>query len=72
VVAGADPAGLEGGRVALRLLVEVAPRDDVFGSADHEGDGGVARRSALEAVEERGHHRSDLPPDGGVTQRMSM
>jgi hypothetical protein len=52
VVAGPHASGLQDRGVALGLLVELAPRDDIFASADHERDCGVALRGALEALEE--------------------
>ena len=52
MVAGPHAPGLEGGGVPLGLLVELAPRDDVFATADDERDGGVALGGALEALEE--------------------
>ena len=52
VVARADPAGLQRGGVALGLLVEVAPGDDVLAATHDERDGGGRRGGALEALEE--------------------
>ena len=52
VVARADAAGLQRGGVALGLLVEVAPGDDVLAATHDERDGGGRRGGALEALEE--------------------
>ena len=52
MIAGSHAPGLQSGGVALGLLVEHAPGDDVFATTDDERDGGVALCSALEATEE--------------------
>jgi hypothetical protein len=52
VVAGPHAPRLQRRGIALGLLVELAPGDDVFLATDDERDGGVARRGALDAGQE--------------------